>query len=233
MLGHSAAINEFLKTVEPTHLGKAFDHLGYYRNIVTPKSDYSFDREIIAYFDIPYTIIDEHNDVNVPEEYDEIITNIIETYGYTVGYRYFDDQIELVGYACVKNYTRDLTDYVYEQKKFPGLLWHICPKSIWEDKISKNGIIPKFGNKHKRMYAPRSYYYTVYPSDSDFYKKDLSKACTNPLYRNADEYVVLQIDLSKTDQHYNFYNDDEYSPTGDACFTYDTIHPRCITLINN
>lgn len=230
---HYVIINEFLKTIEPRHLKNAFDGLSYYKDIIISTDNNSFDQEIVAYFDIPYTIIDEYSDVNVPEKYDNVITGIIETYGYTVGYRYFDDQIGLVGYACVKNYTRDLTEYVYEQKKFPGFLWHVCPRVIWENKISKNGIIPKFGNKHKRVYAPRSYYYTEFSPDLNFYIKDLSKACTNPLYRNADDYVVLQIDLTKTEQHYNFYNDDEYGQRAIACFTYDTIHPRCITLINN
>lgn len=135
------------------------------------------------------------------------------------------------------NYTIDLTDYVYNVNsthKAPGILYHICPKYIWKNKIKHNGLIPKCGNKHKRYYLPKAYFYTQI-IDFEKYAYNLSKGITNTRYKeyvNANEYVVLKIDLNKAiaKENYKFYNDDEYPIMNLACYTYDTIHPKCIEL---
>lgn len=45
------------------------------------------------------------------------------------------------------------------------------------------------------------------------------------------KWVVLKIDLKRAREQYRFFQDPGYVIPGVACFTYETIHPRCISLL--
>lgn len=178
----------------------------------------------------------DRNKIKFNENVEIEISKIIEACGFTESYREFSQENKhIVEIALMPNYTQDVTDYVYNvdgNYKHAAILYHVCPKDIWKNKISKTGIIPKAGNKHKRYYLPKAYFYTQL-LNFDLYAENLNKGIVDIKYKeyvNCKEYVVLKIDLNKRLQQYKFYNDDEYPLDKVVVFTYDTIHPKCIEL---
>lgn len=147
------------------------------------------------------------NDNKFSDDIENYILDASEVCGYTESYRVFVDTLNAICIMFRPNYTQDMTEYVKNISH--NILYHVCPKDVYEYKICKTGLIPKFNNKHKRIYAPRIYFYTMkvdftkYASDL---KNGINDETLNNEYKNYNDYVVLKIDLNKNiDYTYHFY----------------------------
>lgn len=188
---------------------------------------------ICVYFAIDEAISIKEDNIQLHPDDENDIKNICISYGYYENSRYIvntSSHGKLIAIDFIANYTEEVTDIVYNlnhPKYHPenAVLYHLCPKSIWENKIKKTGLIPKCKNKHKRnYYDPRIYFFYMYDKNKfKKYAKDLSDG-------KETEWVVLKIDLKMARDKYRFFRDPEYLFPLEACFTYETIHPRCISL---
>lgn len=225
-------IYEFLHTINPEWLCSNLNRIPGLKRMFKSGALYyaQFDKQNV-----------DIKSLKFPESTEIDLENIVECCGYVIAFRHFPiDTPDVLEIAFAPNYTKDMTNYVYdatEKYKEPGILYHICPKQIWENKISKTGIIPKTGNKHNRLYAPRAYFFT-HQINFDAYAEDLRKGITNTKYKeyvNCNDYVVLKIDLNKIfhREQYHFYIDSEYNGVIPiSVFTYETIHPKCIEVFD-
>ena len=213
---------EFLKTVNPESFIKRLK---------------SISSDIIAiYQDIHVYVIIYCNTLHASEEIEKQLDIISNAYCYYEDGRTIEkdtngnDYLQ-ISYAIIN--TDNVTDIVYND--YNGIIWHICPKYIYENYVCKQGLLLKCGNKHKRQYLPRLYFFLdpaiVSEANIKKYAKSLAKAIPNENKIINTEYVLLKINLNLiTNHNYTFYDDMEYGPNI-SVYTYETIHPKCIQFI--
>lgn len=139
-----------------------------------------------------------------------------------------------------KNYTEEVTDKIYNffktHRYHPegAVVWHICPKYVYENKIKRTGLLPKAKKKNDRNYLSRIYVFLNKPNNNQL--KSVATDFNNAMPKdkgwdnNSNDWVLLKIDLKLAGEPIRFFNDPEYIFSGIAAFTYETIHPRCITV---
>lgn len=175
------------------------------------------NKEICIYFEVGFT--ETRNEIimnSISKSFRIKLECIVEMNGYIIDH-YFVYQDEYLAVLLKPN-------YAYEANEVKTI-YHVCPKSVYENHIIKTGLIPKWNNKHKTLYAPRICFSDVYPATNEEYKKYIE--AYNPTYKDKKEYVLLRINLPEF-HNYHFYRDFEYPTNGLMFFTYDTINPKYI-----
>ena len=215
-------IFEFLKTVNPESFIKRLKNIS--PNIIA------------IYQDIHVYVIIYGDSLYVSDEIEKQLDIISNAYCYYEDRRSIEKDLNgkeylQISYAII--HTDNVTDIVYND--YNGIIWHICPKYIYEKYICKQGLLLKCDNKHKRQYLPRLYFFLepsiVTDNNIKKYARDLAKAIPDENKINNTEYVLLKIDLKLINNHkYIFYDDIEYDPNI-AVYTYETIHPKCIQFV--
>lgn len=162
------------------------------------------------------------NNVKASDEIESKLKHLANVYRYTENARYIENSRLVITYY--PDNLIDISDFVNNT----NILYHICPKTIYENKIKKNRLIPKIGKKHNRYYLPIVYIFTYPLSEKEIisYITQFNKSMNEYI----QEWVVLKIDLSLNNYKMKFYSDPEYMFTNKACYTYETMHPRCISL---
>lgn len=161
------------------------------------------------------TVVIEDNENNK-----SIIDKRLNTCGYFEAYskRFGDWMI----YRYEAKFDIKVTDIVYQQP----YLYHICP-SILEDKILKNGLVPKESK------------WPGFKNDSRIYL--FLKKFSNTQLNNAvnhfqmhklfgGSYLYIQIDVSKLPDGMKFYTDPRMFG---AVYTNDNVPPYALEIIEN
>lgn len=113
---------------------------------------------------------------------------------------------------------------------YPDKLYHITNIDLW-DKIQKNGLTPKSGEKlsnhPERIYLANS----VENAEKlaiPFHNMNRIKKSTQK-YIPSNKYLILEIDTTKLDDWFRLYQDPNY--IGRGYYTLNTINPWSIRII--
>ncbi len=121
-----------------------------------------------------------------------------------------------------KKYQRALKNNGVE---VPNVLYHIT-QECYVDKILKNGLVPKAGNKLSK-HPERIYFLTSKPKDDILWQvaKQFFIRNDSNKYVIRNSMVLLSVNISRHKKQLKFFSDPNY----DECvYTYDNISTDCI-----
>ena len=228
------ALYEFLTTTSP-------DVFAYRMSVIPAFLKYEIDNPvyITMIFDRKYVVSEDK--IVFDALYEKEIKNSAIACCYTENDRYINPYNNReICIEFTQNYTKEVTDKVYrffKNHRFDpsgAIVWHICPKYVYENKIKKTGLLPKAKRKYNRNYLSRIYVFLNKPDDKKlkFYASDLNKAIPEDKGwdKQSNEWMLLKINLKLAGEPLRFFEDPEYPLAGVAAFTYESIHPRCISI---
>jgi hypothetical protein len=116
-------------------------------------------------------------------------------------------------------------------------MYHITPFSNVE-RILKRGLVPKAKKSENRTLPPKNYVFINKDSAEEIAENWKISWAINDYYgmpnsdRGAEDFIILEIDPNNLPKGIKFYKDPEFENKYGAIWTYSTIPPGAIKILN-